>query len=536
MSGWLNDAVDGYLANVTEREFDSVFIAILRATGFSDVHQIHGAFEFGKDFIAKRDGQQWAFQTKAGDIGLTAWRPIRSQIEEMLWNEIAHPRFDTSAPRRAVLVTTGRLVGGAAADAQQYAATLARRSPVRTGSDADDVVMGFDVWDRDTVAELLTSSPELSLNDWGREPLRALLGLLADTDRRAVTHQMIETSTRGWERESPWQAVLAGSVAAHRLRADGRVDLACSTAYALSRAGALLSHAGSTAQGESVMDAARALFRDAAAEMIQLIGPTLSDPDLLFRASTELPGSTTYPIRCSLIAQTLGMLGLVQLVEGETDAGKSTAARLEKFVTLQPGASHPISDRWAMSLVPASLLLFRTGSAVVEGWLEQVTVWICDRHADEPGLASVYASPDREIQQLLGDPYEHLDVRSRKQSFLATVVLDLAAVLGLNDLYRDALNDFIASDLAFPVVEPRDELGLYGYDGPGLYLEANVQFDDFNNETDWRRATHHRRALDSYALDRQGRSWELLACSLLLRDRHLLSTSRVLAGLTALAA
>ena len=128
MNGWLDDVLAGYLGTVSEREFDAAFSGCLRSLGYDDIHFLHGALEFGKDFIAKRDSQQWAFQTKAGDINLGAWRQIRSQVEEMVWNDIAHPNFDSGAVRRPVLVTTGRLVGGAAAEAQQYGRSLAERT------------------------------------------------------------------------------------------------------------------------------------------------------------------------------------------------------------------------------------------------------------------------------------------------------------------------------------------------------------------------------------------------------------------------
>jgi hypothetical protein len=51
----LASVVAGYLDSVEEREFDVPFMALLRAMGFSDVHFLHGAQEFGKDFIAKRE-------------------------------------------------------------------------------------------------------------------------------------------------------------------------------------------------------------------------------------------------------------------------------------------------------------------------------------------------------------------------------------------------------------------------------------------------------------------------------------------------
>ena len=93
---------------VTEREFD----APLLAAGFTDVHFLHGVFEFGKDFIAKGpkppDGDtgtgnpalwvphQFALQSKAGDLG------------EARLDGLAHPSFDLGLPHAGVLVTTGR--------------------------------------------------------------------------------------------------------------------------------------------------------------------------------------------------------------------------------------------------------------------------------------------------------------------------------------------------------------------------------------------------------------------------------------------
>jgi len=70
----LANVVGSYLDNLEEREFDVPFMALLRALGFWDIHLLHGPFEFGKDFIAKGNHEgkpsQFAFQTKAGDIGL----------------------------------------------------------------------------------------------------------------------------------------------------------------------------------------------------------------------------------------------------------------------------------------------------------------------------------------------------------------------------------------------------------------------------------------------------------------------------------
>src|SRR2546421_11963522 len=99
----LDAVLDDFLSSVTEREFDVPFVALLRAHGYQDVHLVHGQFEFGKDVIAKSevDGvlNQYAFQSKAGDIGLPQWNAMYGQTEMLRLNELSHPAFDATLPR-----------------------------------------------------------------------------------------------------------------------------------------------------------------------------------------------------------------------------------------------------------------------------------------------------------------------------------------------------------------------------------------------------------------------------------------------------
>jgi hypothetical protein len=148
----LTDAIGSYLDSLTEREFDAPFMALLRLRGFTDIHFLHGPFEFGKDFIAKRveEGQecQYTFQTKAGNINLSDWSGCRVQIDMLRTNSAAHPNFDKGLSRRARLVTTGRLVGGAPISGQEY------REHLKTLGEAD-----FEVWDRDSLVDQLAIDP-----------------------------------------------------------------------------------------------------------------------------------------------------------------------------------------------------------------------------------------------------------------------------------------------------------------------------------------------------------------------------------------
>jgi hypothetical protein len=526
MSGWLDDVLGAYLDTVGEREFDAAFLALLKAAGYTNVHLVHGSFEFGKDFIAQREGVQFGLQTKAGDINLGAWRTIRSQIEEILWNDIAHPDFDTTAERRAVLVTTGRLVGGAAADAQQYRETLARRTTVTAGRPPP-----FEVWDREGLLALMELSPEISLNGWSEEPLLELLGLLADASRRQLTSRTIERSTRSWLGRDLTRAALATALAGNRLLETTRPDLATSVAAGLLRAAACELHGGDSIDGMTALNAGRRLYDVYSSTLVDTLAPVSGDPAELFHIGNEVLGGVSYPVRCSLMIESIGLLGLLRSVEGDEDAARALATSLEQFVLVQPGAAHPISDRWAASLVPPAILLRRVGSGALEKWLEDIVVWICDHHYRAPGLASVYAEPSDEVRYLLGEPFEHVVVPRRHSSYLATVVLDLACTLELPGLFRDAFNDFAAVNLALPAIEPLDEPGQYLFDGSGLTSEANVAYDeDHDFATSWQAAVHHRRAPSTYQLQRAGRSWDLLAIATVLRDRHFLSVTRELAS------
>lgn len=49
----LADVIASYIDSLTEREFDAPFLALLRLQGFTDIHFLHGPFEFGKDFNRK---------------------------------------------------------------------------------------------------------------------------------------------------------------------------------------------------------------------------------------------------------------------------------------------------------------------------------------------------------------------------------------------------------------------------------------------------------------------------------------------------
>src|SRR5438270_10616819 len=95
-------------------------MALLRAEGYTEVRLVHGQVEFGKDVIAQKEGEQWVFQSKAGDLTLTEFRPVRDQLYDLRMSDLSAPGFNAELPRRAVLVQTGRMTGQAPVAAQEY--------------------------------------------------------------------------------------------------------------------------------------------------------------------------------------------------------------------------------------------------------------------------------------------------------------------------------------------------------------------------------------------------------------------------------
>ncbi len=182
----LNVVVEHYLDSLNEREFDAPFIALLRALGYFDIHFLHGAFEFGKDFIAKArvEGSetQFAFQTKSGDINRPAWDAARGQIDMLRTDALAHPSFDATLPRKAIFVTTGRLVGAAPAAAQNYRDHLAGMGEI-----------AFTIWDKQDLVQSITTDPRILL---ASDAHGAFLMLIGQIDEGKATDQ-VSSAIRG---------------------------------------------------------------------------------------------------------------------------------------------------------------------------------------------------------------------------------------------------------------------------------------------------------------------------------------------------
>ena len=517
----LDGVIAEYFESLSEIAFFDPFAAILRANGFYDVHRTHGSSEFGRDFIAKRSEEgviyQYGIQTKVGDLGLSAWREVRNQIEDIRLMTSANPNFDQDLPRKAVLATTGRLVGQAPSSADNY----------RQQCEGE---MDFEVWQIEHLIEMMVDAPESGLAGALEAPL---IGAIAAIHLGSFREKELDSLSLGWIETGGglWRRALAALVIAERLANSDRRDLACLVGIHLVRSTWASVHGIDPAPPEAtaVADVGRGIVvQHAHTLMVEYEGLPAGSSEFL-RATIDPGAMVTYPVRCMRLLELFGLAGLAVTNPGERAAFTAACKRLIREL---PGCTHPMSDNWAVSIVPPAVLLWEVDPLLVASWLRQICVWVADRYErGQVGLARALASPEDEVRQLLGGSLEFMEITRRPESLLASVLLDIAAALELADAYNDIINDVMAVDTYPQVVECDDDMTQYRDQLPGVYVELWMRYDEtIETSSGWPCAPHHHRWQPCY-LERLGRYWDLLAICSVMRDRCFPGLIREVAGL-----
>lgn|GEM_PF-1419227 len=523
----LNDVVANFLSTLSEVEFFDAFAAILRANGFYDVHLLHGTTEYGKDFIAKRmlDGapSQYAIQTKVGNINASGWHAVRDQIETIRLSSLSHPSDDLSLPRRAVLALTGRLVGLAPTETQDYKRQY------------DTATFEFEVWQLDDLLSMMTDAPEAGL---AGEPDAPLLGAVAAIYEDMFTERDLEALSRGWtnpvgETTGIWRSALSAFVLAHRLALHGRRDLAALVGAHLVRSTWGRCHNVDPPPDEvlGVADAGRGLLMFHSQVLFDEVRALPEDPEQFIMATASFGDFVVYPVRCMRLLELLGLMGMAT---EDPDLRRQVAEYCARFVERHPGASHPISDHWAVSVAPAALLIHEVSPEIMGKWLQEICVWIVDHYeSGKAGLAQPWTVPDEEVVQLLFGGLSGSGLERRPDSFLAAILMDLSASMEQGDVYDSLVNEVMAVKMFPTVVQANEGVGFYQDSFGDVFIEPWVRYDGkYADYAGWECSEPHRN-LESSFLQRIGRAWDLLALSAVLRDRWFPLAWRELEGLGA---
>lgn len=416
------------------------------------------------------------------------------------------------------------MTGGAALAAQNYA-----DQAIGSG-------VGLEIWDRESLVQRIIGALDIGIADRTEGPLFALVGAIDDG---SVTEIAIERFSRRWIslEADPSACILEAAIVAERLAQTDRLDQACYVALGIVRA-AWIRHHGDmppAAESNARSDLGRLLFRAYASEVWRRGQPSVPEPETLVRDHDEPSGYLTYPIRCMRYVEILSLLQTLPEVSGTEPLpeGAAMPRHIAEFIRRHPGCAHPVSDRWAVSIVAAAVVLVRSGeSKLLSEYLLWITKWIADRYdKDHVGLASPIAAPLEEAEYLLARGFPVAQRRGRRsESYVSTIILDLAALSGIADVYQTARNEFLAVGALSCVLESRDDPSQYRADDPFLSFEPNVPYSDAVPEDILALAPHYRRQLPDRYLQLIGRSWDHLAVSSFLRDRHFLSAIRSIVG------
>jgi hypothetical protein len=428
-------------------------------------------------------------------------------------SDLSAPGFDANLPRRAVLVQTGRMTGQAPVAAQEYQQQCIDRGETP-----------IEFWNTDTLVAKLSSNPNAVLRGSTDGQLYGLLGAIDD---RTADMDAIEAFSRRWMSWEPARlaglGVVEASIVCERLQTTDRRDLACHLALCAVR-GAWA--AGAFAPDESTWvaaDAAGALFETYARQLW-----SECDDELLsefgLAAYSGFASWVTYPIRALRLAEILALLGL-RLRREDPALAQEIAAWLARFADTQPGVARPISDRYGVGAIPVAALLVTDHRDAVEALLRATTIWVCDRYeAGELGLAACDASSREEVSRVLGGPFEHVQLQPRKESQIASLLLDLAATLGLRDVYADVRNDTLAVGIIPSVLLLADGPDQLSREGRDNRWDFNPDYADIIDDV--AAAAPHLADQGPRLIVPPDRWWDSLAASAALRDRQFVTATR----------
>jgi len=464
--------LDGWIDTLTEREFDAPFLLLLRSHGFFDIHFTHGAYEFGKDFIAKRTEngvvQQYGIQSKAGDIAGSDWDKIRGQLDELVGSWLVHPNYDANAPRQQRLLLTGELRGKAILSSKELAERIRQR---KEGN--------FEVWDRQSLLDFLAGQdPRYPIANPPLEVERIVGRVLADDVPMSWLLRQLEGVGSDVSSLADLRTTLLHlSIVVTAFQRCGRDFHAVRCAQHGVRLALKhwLTSADSTAGDEYLCWLRFALKlgvtrarSNAAMEAVQLAE----------EAAPPFGAWVAYPHACIQTCESFGLAIVLAFDEEKPDEATGLSAELANFIADNPGCAHPTTDRHAPAvMLTAAALVVTDRRSEAESYIRDVTKWVCDAIEGGLGLAGPTDDERSEVRRLLGSHFDFMSIEVRKESLLAVALCDVSYVL-LPELYPDVVNDIKAVGAIPSGLFPEDRAEAMFNTGDGVRSMVNIDYPD----------------------------------------------------------
>jgi hypothetical protein len=396
-------------------------------------------------------------------------------IFEAATNTIAHPSFDAGLPRQIVLVTSGDLRGNARLAVQNLNDGLLRelgRLPVLcwSGQNLSDFFIehGLSGVHRATAEGFV---------DYGRFFLayaHAVQGTLTDRD--------IEEYSRQWPDPTIpldrrlLRAAVETEILAQRCADRGNYWEAVTGHLALLRVLCAATYTDAETDLTETFNEGVRRLHELGLGFLNEIRAAWGPQQDLFATPFGALDVTTYLVHCARIAELASIVYLTTPIDQDREQFLSF---LEDFVRSEPGCAHPLSDRYAVSLVRMALVLLEARrDERVQELIRQATVWLCDRYQYGMGLAAFHVDELEETKTLLGYPFDFITLSERRDSFLAAALSDLAAFTGDRELYEAVVNDIKACRIVPQYFQARDTVGACSIEGADVLVYPSVGYED----------------------------------------------------------
>jgi hypothetical protein len=521
----LRNVLEDYLSFLVERDLDYPILALLQAMGFYDIHFTHGAVEFGKDFIAKRVESgieyQYAIQSKNGDINQELWRnKIRGQLEEAIVTNLSHPQFNANLPRKAVLATTGRLVGNARLASQEFKAKL-----ILEGKMSD-----LEFWEKEQLSQFseefgftafhITVKELTGLGQFYLTYSKAIQGILSDREIEEFSRLWIDETLDSHARV--FRASIEAEIIVAKLLETGRYYESIITYLSLARLVMLMTYEIDEAFITNILNNITERIRGLCAAFLDELSSQWQSAERDFLRVCG-PGSScpmlNYPVWCARVVEIGGLYFFLSSNESERE---KTITFLIDFINLEQGVGHIPGDRYSVSLVWTTLALLKCGKTdhAIQ-LLKKALIWLCDRMEKGWGLAEYDASETEETAILLSYPFDFINRKRKCSSYLATVITDLAAFIGDKEFYGDCFNDIEACEFGYTYWQFPDTKAVFSIDTEEVLTYANIPHEEvLTRFEDLSYAEHIRNEPNDFRITEKAGMKSLVMLSVLLKDRY----------------
>jgi len=523
----LRNALEDYLNSIIERDFDYPLTSLLQAMGFFDIHFTHGGVEFGKDFIAKRieDGieYQYAIQSKKGDINQSLWRnEVRGQLEEAILSDLSHPQFATNLPRKAVLVTTGRLTGNARLASQEFKAKL----------QANDEIQDLSFWEKE---QLIQFAEEFGLSGIHQNTSKGLKGFAQFylTYSKAIDGNLsdreIEEFSRLWLDENLdykkriFRASIEAEIIASKLIESGLFYEAIISYLSLARVVMQVTYENND---NFVIEIYKEIISKKIIPLCKLFFTELkSDWENIGKSLLHLClRNSSFPMLHYLVwcARVLEVSSLYYFLIPNESEKNEIIEFLNDFIEKEEGCGHIPSDRYAVSMVWIVLALLQAGKRdEAIALVKESVVWLSDRVENGFGLARYEADEYTETNTLLGYPFDFINVEKNRSSLLATILSDLAAFIEDKQFYSDVVNDFEACEIVYNYWQFPDTKAIFVVETEECRNYPNIPHQNsINAFEDFEYAAHLKDEPKSFQIVEKVGKESLILLSILLKDRY----------------